>query len=68
MKVGDLVRWSDVNVAYHLISDIAPSGLVALRCRGIILDKNTHHFFVLWENGEFLAQPETDLEVISESR
>ena len=68
MKVGDLVKWTDVEQTYHLINSIGPEHLLEVRQRGLILDKNPKYFFIFWENGDYLAQYGSSLEVISESR
>ena len=67
MKVGDLVRWTETELVYHS-SIVGFEHLGEVRQHGLILDKNPRYFFVLWEDGEYLAQPGSDLEVISESR
>jgi hypothetical protein len=69
MKIGDLVRWSDSELLWHVINwDCALSDLSTVRRRGIILDKNPKYCFVLWENDDIRAQATSDLEVVSESR
>ncbi len=70
MKVGDLVKWSASERAYHVASSDFPCGknLTEHRRHGIIVDKNPVYFFVLWETGETFAQSPETLEVISESR
>jgi hypothetical protein len=68
MKIGDLVKWSATEEIYHLVNSIGHPGLAKVRQRGLVVDKNPKYFFVLWENGDLLAQPYADLEVISESR
>jgi hypothetical protein len=67
MKIGDLVRWSATNECWHLLN-CTTAGLVDLRRRGIIINRNPRYFFVFWENGECVANCATDLEIISESR
>jgi hypothetical protein len=71
MKIGDLVRWSDSELLWHVVNwDYALSGsdISMVRRRGIILDKNPKYFFVLWENDDKRAHATSDLEVVSESR
>ncbi len=69
MKVGDLVRWSPIEVAYHKsCSYLTGIDLTNDRKRGIIIDNNGINFFVQWGNGDFLAQKPNTIEVISESR
>lgn len=67
MKVGDLVRWTEIEQVYHIACAIGFEDLVEVRQRGVILDKNPKYFFVFWENGDYRAQPSSDLEVISEA-
>jgi len=72
MKIGDLVRWSDINALWHVRHRIhlhnEERDLCEVRQRGIVLDENPKFFFVLWENGELNANMDSDLEVVSESR
>ena len=69
MKIGDLVRWNEMEVCYHIacrahdIPDLTPH-----RKRGIIVDNNGINFFVRWENGDFKAAKPNTIEIISESR
>ena len=69
MKIGDLVRWSETNALWHRIHLHHEDALdrCDVRCRGIILDENPKFFFVLWENGEFNANMDSDLEIVSVS-
>ena len=68
MKVGDLVRWSEINALWHRIHlHHAETDLCEVRQRGIILDENPKFFFVLWENGELNANMDSDLEIVSAS-
>ena len=69
MKVGDLVRWTEVEMCYHIACRaVGIPDLTSSRKRGIIVDNNGINFFVRWENGDFkVAKPNT-IEVISESR
>ena len=69
MRVGDLVRWTEVEEVYHMAcSHPAMANLTGHRRRGIIIDKNPYVFFVYWENGDFVAQKPSAIEVISEKR
>jgi len=67
MKVGDLVRWNEMEICYHMACR-APGipDLTDVRKRGIIVDKNGINFFVRWENGDFKAARPNTIEVISE--
>lgn len=67
LKIGDLVKWSKANECWH-IAHCLDKDITNVRKRGIILDKNHKYFFVFWENSEYVANCEADLEVISESR
>ena len=67
MKIGDLVKWSEIEEIYHSTVIEACSQLASVRKRGIIIDKNLKYFFVFWENGELVCQTGSDLEVISGS-
>lgn len=65
MKVGDVVRWTPMETAYHHAC-LAP-GIVDFtddRKCGIIVDRNPYIFFVFWQNGDFLAQKPNTIEVI----
>ena len=66
MKIGDLVKWSDVNAIWHTLNSDA-IGLSDVRQRGIIIERNPRYFFVVWENGECVANCSSDLEVVSVS-
>jgi hypothetical protein len=66
MKIGDLVKWSDVNAVWHSLNYIT-SDLAGVRQRGVVIDRNPRYYFVLWENGEWNANCHSDLEIISES-
>ncbi len=69
MKVGDLVRWTEVEEVYHkFCPDSNTEDLTPHRKCGIIVDSNGIMFFVQWNNGDFLAQRPNSIEVISESR
>ena len=67
MKIGDLVKWSEVNECWHLARSLNTT-LADVRKRGIIVNQNPKYFFVFWENGETVCNEPRDLEVISESR
>ena len=69
MKIGDLVRWSPAEKAFFMAYGWSGplSSVYKRRMRGIILDDNKTNFFVLWEDGTFLAQKPETLEVISEA-
>ncbi len=69
MKVGDLVKWTYLEEAYH-IACRAPGipDLTEVRKCGIIVDKNPIYFFVRWENGDCVVAKPNTIEVISESR
>ena len=64
MNIGDLVKWTKAEHAYHLAC-----GTVSLhshrRC-GIVLDRNPYRVFVLWANGDFLAQAPGTIVAINE--
>ena len=69
MKVGDLVRWTEVEEIYHkFCSHPNEEHLTPHRKCGIIVDSNGIKFFVRWNNGDFRAQGPNTIEVISESR
>jgi hypothetical protein len=69
VKVGDLVKWSNVNVIWHRLHlPSACDELENMRQRGIIVDRNPRYFFVFWENGDHIANCPVDLEVVSEGR
>ncbi len=65
MKIGDLVRWSEIEEVYHLAC-LAPgiSDLTKVRKCGIIVDNNGINFFVHWQNGDLRAQKPNTIEVI----
>ena len=67
MKIGDLVRWNETNEIWHMLN-YDTVGLVDMRQRGIVIDRNPRYFFVFWENGECVANCSSDLEVVSEGR
>ena len=68
MKIGDLVKWSEINALWHRIHlHREDTDLCEVRQRGIILDENPKFFFVLWENGELNANMDSDLEIVSAS-
>ena len=69
MKIGDLVRWSDSELLWHVVNwTHTDPDISTVRRRGIVLDKNPKYFFVLWENDDTRAHAASDLEVVSESR
>lgn len=69
MKVGDLVRWTDIEECYHLaFRAFNIPNLSKVRKRGIIINNNGENFFVYWENGDILAQKPDTIEVLNESR
>lgn len=67
MKVGDIVRWSPIEAAYHkscfdcVLTDL---DLTNDRKCGIIVDRNPYVFFVFWQDKELLAQKPNTIEVI----
>ena len=65
MKVGDVVKWTPMETAYHYAC-LAPgiTDLTDDRKCGIIVDRNPKYFFVLWQNKELLAQLPNSIEVI----
>ena len=65
MKVGDVVRWTPIEAAYHK-SCFGSAGLDLTDDRkcGIIVDRNPKYFFVFWQNKELLAQLPNTIEVI----
>ena len=65
MKVGDIVRWSPIEAAYHK-SCFGSAGLDLTNDRkcGIIVDRNPKYFFVLWQNKELICQLPDSIEVI----
>ena len=68
MKVGDLVRWTEIERCYHIAcGDFRLPDLTKHRNYGIIVDNNGINFFVRWENGDFKAAKPNTIEVISES-
>ena len=68
MKIGDLVKWSALQIAWNLGQAFHIKDLTDQRQCGIIIDNNPMYFFIRWENGEVLAQKEDELVVVSESR
>ncbi len=66
-SVGDVVRWSDLMEAWNARSNHLPD-IAHLRQRGIIYDENHKYFFVLWDNGERLAEAPENLEIVSHAR
>lgn len=69
MKIGDLVKWTFSEEAYHLAFSTpgAPEIKDDRRC-GIIVDKNPKYFFVFWQNGDLMAQAVETIEVVNETR
>ena len=67
VKIGDLVKWNELSELWHSLN-YDTLDLVGVRQRGIVVDRNPKYFFVLWENGDCVANCSTDLEVVSESR
>ena len=65
MKVGDVVRWTPMETAYHHAC-LAPgiADLTNDRKCGIIVDRNPYMFFVYWQNGDFRAQKPNTIEII----
>ena len=63
MKIGDIVRWTELEECYHLAFGYSKN-LHLQRQSGIVIDRNPVHFFVLWQNGETLAQEPNTIEVI----
>tara|TARA_B100001094_G_C17894234_1_gene653216 strand:+ start:316 stop:525 length:210 start_codon:yes stop_codon:yes gene_type:complete len=69
MKIGDLVKWTEVEEVYHMFcAHPAMKNLTEHRKCGIVIDKNPVYFFVRWENGEMIAQKPNTIEVISDTR
>ena len=69
MKIGDLVRWTEVEEVYHkFCGHPSMENLTDHRKCGIIVDRNPYVFFVYWQNGDFLAQKSNTVEVINEDR
>jgi hypothetical protein len=66
MKVGDLVKWSDLAIGWHAINN-APYIADARTC-GLIYSENHKFYFIHWINGDQRAEDPENLEVISESR
>ena len=66
MKIGDLVKWTEMEMCYH-IACRAPGipDLTNTRKRGIIVDNNGYMFFDRWENGDFKAAKPSTIEVIN---
>ena len=67
MKIGDLVKWSDLAMAWHAAHDNVPHRK-HVRQRGVIFDENRKYYFVHWDDGERLAEAPENLEVVSENR
>ena len=63
MKIGDIVKWSEIEECYYHAFG-RTIGLHLQRQSGIVIDKNPVHFFILWQNGEILAQNPNTIEVI----
>ena len=53
-KVGDLVRFTDTNDAWHLAHGY--NEMIENRRRGVIFRENRRYFFILWEDGELAAE------------
>tara|TARA_Y100000289_G_scaffold18655_1_gene17936 strand:- start:635 stop:850 length:216 start_codon:yes stop_codon:yes gene_type:complete len=71
MKIGDLVKWSEVESTYQRFAAYPNQDITAVISRrqcGIVVDSNPYVFFVHWLSGEYLAQKPDTIEVISESR
>ncbi len=69
MQIGDLVKWTDIEQAYHIACRaMHVPDLSSVRSRGIIVDRNPIYYFVRWENHELIAQKPNTIEVISENR
>ena len=69
MKVGDLVKWTELEECYYIAcGSLGMKDLTNYRKRGIIVDNNGINFFVRWESGEFLFAAPNTIEVISEGR
>ena len=65
MKIGDLVRWTEVEEVYHkFCTHPNVVDLTNDRKCGIIVDRNPKYFFVFWQNKELLAQKPNTIEVI----
>ena len=64
IKKGDLVRWSQQEIYAQSRWGALSRGLTGDRNCGIIVDRNPKYFFVLWQNGDFLAQKPNQIEVI----
>ncbi len=69
MRVGDLVRWTEMEKCYHIACRArGVPNMIDVRNCGIIVDKNPIYFFFRWENGDLLAQKPGTIEVFSEVR
>ena len=72
MKVGDLVYWDPPPTPWEYAEFTYEckqrKSLQKQRSCGIIIDKNNKKFFVLWQNGEFLAHDVLALKVVDEDR
>ncbi len=66
MKIGDLVRWTELEEIYHkFCGDPIVEDLTEHRKCGIIVDNNGINFFVRWGNGDLRAQKPNTIEIIS---
>ena len=65
MRVGDVVRWTPMETAYHHAC-LAPGikDLTGDRKCGIVIEQTPYMFFVFWQNGELIAQKPNSIEVI----
>ena len=68
MRRGDIVRWTEIEQAFHIACGPGTFDLTSVRRCGIITDTNPWTVFVRWENGDFVAQKRNTVEVISASR
>ena len=72
MKVGDLVKWSDLAMAWHAANGNIPHKK-DVRQRGIIYGEakdiwNRKYCFVHWDDGEQVEELPENLELVRESR
>jgi len=65
MKVGDIVRWTEVEEVYNKFCGHPQiEGLTNFRKCGIIVEQTPCRFFVFWQNGDLMAQKPNTIEVI----
>ena len=65
MKVGDIVKWTEVEEVYNkFCSHPSVEDLTNVRKCGIVIEQTPYMFFVFWQNGDLMAQKPNTIEVI----